>query len=64
MKTRVSEERYFQILNEELAKHPMGEGLAPFTRTPGGYEWPHDNMDNEVVYIDVSQKVMRDYRTR
>lgn len=64
MKQLVSEERYFQILNEELAHHPMGEDLAPFIQMPGGYDWPHDSLDSEVVYIDVSQKVMSNYRTR
>jgi len=42
----------------------MGAGLDPFIQLSGGYDWPHDNMDDEKVYIDVSQKVMRDYRIK
>jgi hypothetical protein len=58
----VSTEEYTRILNETLAAHKKGAGLAPFRHTGTGYDWPKD-MDTDSIYIDVSNQVKELYRT-
>lgn len=57
----VPEDRFVELLNEELTKHAQGAYLPPFTLKQTGYDWPHSNSKIELVYLHVANKVREKY---
>lgn len=56
----VSEQRFIELLNENLAKDAKGAYLKPFILGPHGYDWPHDAGHDE-VYRHVANTVRERY---
>lgn len=57
----VSEERFVQLLNEELLKDPRGAYLKPFILGNKGYDWPHGITSEDMIYRRVANIVRERY---
>ena len=60
----VSEERFVQLLNDELVRDPKGSYLKPYILGNKGYDWPHDTMANDMIYRRVANIVREKYGIR